>query len=116
VADLLVDTDVFVDHLRGHRAFRARGEAISYSAVTLCELFSGTGTDEEGVRRLLSPFRLVAVDRAVAEAAGRLRRQRSIRPPDAIIAATAIVHRLRLVTRNLRDFADIPRLGLSAPR
>ena len=44
---------------------------------------------------------------------GRLEAQRP-RGPDGLIAATAIVHGLTLVTRNSADFRDIP-MGLINP-
>jgi predicted nucleic acid-binding protein len=56
------------------------------------------------------------VDRAVAERAGILRRTVSIRTPDALIAATALVHDLALVTRNNHDFERVPKLALRRPR
>ena len=45
--DLLVDTDVFVDHLRGARKMRAGLDRILYSVVTRCELFAGREVEEE---------------------------------------------------------------------
>ena len=85
------------------------------SVITRCELFAGSEVDEEGVRVLLAPFRELSVDRAVAELAGRVRRETGIRMPDALIAATALLHRLTLVTRNVRDFERVPRLRSRAP-
>ena len=54
--------------------------------------------------------RILPVDRAIAELCGRFvaerqRTGRPIEPFDAMIAATAEVHGLILVTRNVRDFA-----------
>ena len=116
MASLLVDTDVFVDHLRGARRLQAPPEdRLSYSVVTRCELFAGTATDEKAVRELLTPFRELPVDRAVAERAGRIRRETGIRTPDALIAATALVGRLTLVTRNERDFEPVSGLRLRPP-
>jgi predicted nucleic acid-binding protein len=115
VADVLVDTDVFVDHLRGARELQPGRDTISYSVITRCELFAGTHTEEAAVELLLAPFRELPVDRAVAERAGRVRRETGIRTPDAIIAATALVHRLGLVTRNTRDFEPVPGLRLTSP-
>ena len=41
VADLLVDTDVFIDHLRGARELRPGRNRLHYSVITRCELISG---------------------------------------------------------------------------
>lgn len=104
MARILVDSDVLVDHLRGHRRFVRGQDEAHVSAITRAELFSGRGTEERRIRRLLEPMTELPVDRAVAERAGRLRRASRLRLPDALIAATAIEHRLTLVTRNVRDF------------
>jgi len=115
VADLLVDTDVLVDHLRGARAFEPGAERVAYSVVTRAELLAGRASQERAVATLLDPFRELAVDRAVAELGGRLRREHGVRIADALIAATALVHDLALLTRNVRDFAGVPALRLHAP-
>jgi toxin FitB len=47
--------------------------------------------------------RILPVDRAVAEEWGRLSAARSVSVVDTLLAATARVHRLTLVTRNVRD-------------
>ncbi|MBA2374411.1 MAG: PIN domain-containing protein [Chloroflexi bacterium] len=47
--------------------------------------------------------------------AGRIRRGSSLRLPDALIAATALQHRLTLVTRNVRDFNGVKGLKLRSP-
>ncbi len=113
--DLLLDTDVFVDHLRGARRIRQNRARILYSVITRCELFAGRETDEEQVRRLLAAFDEVAVVRSIAERAGRLRRTTALRTPDALIAATALEHNLHLVTRNTRDFQSVRGLRIRQP-
>ena len=115
MARVLVDSDVFIDHLRGIRRFSPQGDAIHYSVVTRTELFAGRGSDEVAVSRLLAPFQELPVDRPVAERTGRLRRQKDIRLPVALIAATAIEHDCTLVTRSRADFAGIRQLRLRDP-
>jgi predicted nucleic acid-binding protein len=44
-----------------------------------------------------------------------LRKQSKIKLPDAIIAATALVHQLTLVSRNTGDFKNIPGLKVVNP-
>jgi predicted nucleic acid-binding protein len=45
----------------------------------------------------------------------RLRQQHRMKTPDAIIAATAMIHSLILVTRNVSDFRQIPGIRLINP-
>lgn len=115
MTDVLVDTDVLIDHLRGAHELQLGQHRLHYSVVTRAELFAGT-TATEAVAQLLAPFREHPVDRAVAERAGRVRRDTKIRLPDALIAATALEHGLNLATRNRSDFAPVHGLRLRALR
>ncbi|MGH9222308.1 MAG: type II toxin-antitoxin system VapC family toxin [Acidimicrobiales bacterium] len=111
--DVLVDTDVFVDHLRGAVEIKPGRHRLHYSVITRAELFAGaTGTDIAA--RLLAPFREIPVDRAIAERAGRIRRETGLRMPDALIAATALQHTLRLATRNIKDFEPVRSLRITS--
>lgn len=107
VAEFLVDTDIFVDHLRGARRFDSRSHRVHYSVVTRAELFAGNAATDL-ISILLAPCRELVVGRVVAERAGRLRRETGIRLPDALIAATAIEHKLSFFTRNRADFVKVP--------
>lgn len=111
VADILIDTDVFIDHLRGARQLAPGRHRLHYSVITRAELFAGN-TASSLVSTLLAPFREIPVDRTVSERAGRIRRESGIRLPDALIAATAIEHRLGLATRNRSDFEPVRSLRL----
>ena len=51
--------------------------------------------------------RLLYVDGDIAEEWGRLRARKHVPVVDAWLAATARVHKLTLVTRNVRDFAGL---------
>ena len=115
MADLLLDTDVFIDHLRGARPIVSATDRVSFSVITRAELYAGPEAQEENVRRLLSPFHELEVGAAVAEEAGRIRRRLGLALPDALVAATAIGHGLTLVTRNLRHFERVPALTVRSP-
>lgn len=106
MADVLVDTDVFIDHLRGAVELKPGRNRLHYSVVTRAELFAGTSATDL-VSQLLAPFREITVDRAVAERAGRVVREFQLRMPDALIAATALENRLALMTRNQKDFGKV---------
>ncbi len=110
MAEVLVDTDVFIDHLRGARRLQAKAGSVAYSVITRCELFAGRSGDEATITALLGPFEELLIDRPIAELAGQLRRRHEIRTPDALIAATALRHTLPLATRNPRDFQAVDRL------
>lgn len=106
MADILVDTDIFIDHLRGAAELKVGRHRLHYSVITRAELFAGaTGTDLAS--RVLAPFREIPVDRAIAERAGRIRRATGVRVPDALIAATALERNLGLATRNRKDFEPV---------
>lgn len=115
MADVLVDTDVFVDVLRGAHPLNRAGRSVAYSVVTRCELFAGRAADEHGLRRFLDAFAEVEIDREVAESAGRIRRESGIATPDALIAASALAHALPLMTRNRRHFTRVEGLRIEMP-
>ncbi len=113
-ADLLVDTDVLIDHLRGERRLTAEGRRIAISVVSRCELFAGHG-EAERLRRFLSPMVELPIDTAIAELAGTTRRETGISTPGALIAATALSHGIALMTRNRRHFERVGDLRLITP-
>lgn len=111
MADVLVDTDVFIDHIRGAKQIKTGRNRLHYSIITRAELFAGTSASDV-ITQLLEPFRELVVDRAVAERAGRIRHEAGVRLPDALIAATAVEHGMSLATRNRRDFEAVRGLRL----
>jgi len=114
----LFDTNVLVDYLNA--VPEARTELQRYtekaiSIITWMEVMVGVNHDlEAATRNFLGGFDLIGVDERIAESAVSLRRNHRIKLPDAIIWATAQVHSMLLVTRNIRDFpAGDP--GIRAP-
>jgi len=118
MADLLIDTDVCIEHLAGQARLPGRRSRLSVSVITRAELLAGARDDRDvaSIRRLLAAMTERVVDRQIVEEAGRLRAQTAIRLPDALIAATALVHGLTLHSRNVRDFKRVPGLRLRGTR
>lgn len=114
MADLLVDTDVVIDHLRGEVELRRPpGAQLHCSVITRGELLAGPESQEQpAVRQLLGSLREIPVSATIADAAGLIRRETGIGLPDALIAATALSADLELRTRNRKDFERVHGLRL----
>ena len=105
-ADFLLDTNIVLGVLQGYAPALALVEKVSleqcaYSPVTRMELlgFPGITTDESSeIEALLASLRRLPLDKAVEAQVIQLRQQRKIKLPDAIIAATALVHEVKLMT------------------
>ncbi len=116
---VLVDTDIFIDYLNTGRfssVFDSFHFSIYYSIVTKKELLTKLGLREaerEAIVAELSRCRLINLSGSITEQYSNLRRQHpSLDKADALIASTALVKRLPLVTRNKRHFRVIKQLVL----
>jgi toxin FitB len=88
------------------------------ASVAQIEVYGFPGLKAEEKAALDVLFRRLTVhplDTEVIERAITLRQQRKMRLADAIIAATALVHGLPLVTRNVGDFKHVAELKLVDP-
>lgn len=99
------------------------------SVVTFLEIRKGIesmrGKDEgfagvlelwlEGRVKPVFEKRTMGVSASVAERAGIISAQRTRGLADCLIAATALEHRLQLVTRNVADFDDVEGLKIVNP-
>ena len=123
--DRLIDSDILIDHLRGHEPGRTylkqfeTGDLQGFvSMITVAELSAGQmrGDDEEArVKRLLSIFDIIDLDFEMAWQAGEIRRTYRTRLANAVIAAAALRNNLTLVTRNLSHFEPIHGLRVKKP-
>ena len=116
MADLFIDTDVLIDHLRGYAKAKdylykrwAAGDILHFSVISRAELFSGMRSGEEAsIRVLLTGMHELLIDQMIAEEAAAYRRQFSkshgLLLPDALIAASAKSIGARLVTSNTKHF------------
>jgi predicted nucleic acid-binding protein len=64
---------------------------------------------ERWLEATMSTFgdRVLPIDQAIADEWGRMSARRPVSTVDGLMAATARVHRMTLVTRNLADVADL---------
>lgn len=122
----LFDTTVAVELRDGDRTFRSHlasvDETPSISAITRVEMEGGVYAHasladrrRQAVDALLREFVVLDLTNEIAEAYGKIVEQVGFsrrKIADRMIAATALVHGLTLVTLNGRDFRDVPGLEL----
>jgi tRNA(fMet)-specific endonuclease VapC len=124
----LIDTDWVIEHLHGRRLVSQRlrqleREGLAVSVITLAELWEGVyysrdaARGQAGLERFLSGIVVLGLGEAVCKRFGRLRgglRERGnlIGDLDLLIAASAIEHRLTLLTNNRRHFEKIEGLNI----
>ena len=122
----LIDTGIAID-LRDRRdivvnALEQLPMLPSFSVLAVIELEGGiyskpelVGARREGLTRLIELLTVIDLTTAIADAYGHIiKRHKFSRRKiiDRIIAATAIVHGLTLITSNGADFSDIDGLDL----
>jgi len=107
--NVLLDSVILIDHFNG------RAEATEYlrveranaaiSVITRAEVLAGfDAVAAPRAKALLDLFPVLTITKEVADLAALLRRQHRWKLPDAFQAALAQIHKLRLATRNTRDF------------
>ena len=110
----IFDTNILIDLFNGHREALQAIEAYSVqraiSLITWMEVMVGAKKRQQEfqTRKALSAFDVIEVSHEIAERSVLLRQQYGMKLPDAIILATAQIHRRSLLTRNTKDFAHIP--------
>jgi predicted nucleic acid-binding protein len=122
----LIDSDILISCLRGKAENLAfiedicREEVPAISSLTYFEIWVGVRPhEEEAVSNFLSSLWILSVDQPIAKQAAdyvRVYRKKGITlsSMDTLIAATAKVHNLILLTSNTRDFpmSDIQKRSL----
>lgn len=96
----------------------ATAETSAVASITEIEVygFVGLRPDDEGALDILfSRLTVYPLDSAVVDQAITLRQTSKMALADAIIAATALVHNVPLVTRNEKDFSHVPGLRIINP-
>lgn len=70
--------------------------------------------EKQYLENFFNAIRVLPIDIDVVRKAIELKQKRNIPTPDAIVAATALVHNLPLLTQNKKDFTSIKSLEVYA--
>ena len=120
----LLDTNILIYHTKGESEIRSflknislNGE-LNISIITKIEFLGWNKHTPDGLKkckRLIQNTRVFSVNEGVADKAIEIRQGKKIKLPDAVIAATALLNNLTLVTRNVDDFKDVENLFIHNP-
>lgn len=123
----VLDTDILIDLLRGvpeaktfFEKIKTREYVVYYSAILEVEIFAGqtagSPEEEKTIKDILELMTRLDIDGVVAKKAGEFRRKYNCSVPDAIIAATAVTHKIQTIaTRNKKHFETIPDVKVFEP-
>lgn len=118
MAKYLADTNILIDHLQGSAQateFLTK-ESPAISAITVAELVQGCRNPKQlaQVHTLLSDFEVLHIDYFISNLATKLVSDlylsHGLKFLDAIVAATAIKHKLILKTQDAKHFKFIKKL------
>ncbi len=122
--EYLIDTNILIYHTKGSENsidFISRAiiqKSFNISIITKIEFLGWnkhTSKSFEKCKQLIEFSYVYPVDEDIANKAIELKRKTNIRLADAVIAATAIMHNLKLATRNADDFKAIEEVKIVNP-
>jgi len=122
--EYLLDSNVIIGYLAGRipsSGMDILSEIVSnrpnISVISQIEVlrFNDTPENEAVLEKFINMSKVYPLSNNVVERTIKLCKQIKIKLPDAVIAATALLEGLTLVTRNIRDFNKIPDLLLLNP-
>lgn len=120
----LIDTNAVIDFLgaklpaKGTMFMNAILDAVpNLSIITKIELLGYPVQDEhyQTLLNFINDSIVIALNNEIADACIEIRKASKTKLPDSIIAATALVNHLALITRNTSDFKNINGLQVINP-
>lgn len=122
----LLDTDIVIDYLRLYPpalAFfpRLLKKDLRIAAITQFELYQGARgkMEEKIIDRFLKKFLVAPLTEKISKTAfiffKKERAKIALDIPDSFIAATAVIHKLILLTRNEKHYRGIRGLKIEKP-
>jgi len=114
----LLDTNTVIDFMGNKLQAHAKASLsniidteINLSIINKIELLSFSIQDPKLVD-FINNANIYPLDDKIVDITIEIRRKSKIKLPDAVIAATALVYDLTLISRNIEDFKNIPNLKL----
>ncbi|MBI5072642.1 PIN domain-containing protein [Candidatus Woesearchaeota archaeon] len=129
---MILDTTFLIDLMNNDESARHKAEvlfnhgSLTYiSTVTIFELHSGlarsgkSSPEQNKVRNVLDQQNIIPIDSTIAERAGDIHgalitQGQMLGSMDCLIAATALLNRETVLTRNVKDFQRIPGLKIES--
>ena len=121
----LVDTDVWIDFLRGTPqavAFVSKlPNDVAISSICVAELYAGVrdGAESQALKDLLDTLEIIDLNRDIAQAGGLIRREHGkahgVGLNDALIAATAVNLNACLYTLNVKHYPSLRKNQVAQP-
>ena len=117
----LIDTNIIIYLTQGKLKisdFAKKDDDFYISSITYIETlgYPFSNQDEENeITKFCQMFERIFLTKEIEQQTIHIRKTSKIKLPDAIIAATAIVFGLTLVTHNMDDFKNIHKLNILNP-
>lgn len=121
----LVDTDIWIDFLRGTPqavTFVSKlPNEVAISSISVAELYAGVrdGAETQAFSDLLDTLEVIDLNRDIAQAGGLIRREHGkahgLGLNDALIAATALNRNACLYTLNLKHYPSMRKNQVMQP-
>lgn len=122
---MVIDTNILIYYLNQQlselvktQVDKAILSGCTISIITRIEVLGWKGHTEQlliAARALLSLFEEITLNKEIADCCIELRKTYKIKLPDAIIAATALVQKQTIMSRNEDDFIKIVGLNVFNP-
>ena len=121
----LLDSNTVIDYIAGLYSDKAKqwlnqiiDKEIVVSVITKIEVLSFDPDKDDNYSILVDFFEsstVLELSESVVNKTIQIRQKQKIKLPDSVIASTALVHGLVLVSRNTKDFSAIPNLEVINP-
>lgn len=121
----LLDTNILIYHLTGDipqkeldKIENILNKSFNISIITKIEFLGWDKHSSDGFKlaeEFLDFANVITITDEIADLSIKIRKNSKIKLPDAVIAATCLNNNLILITRNDKDFKDIPDLEIYNP-